>query len=77
MYYLFVLSSVTYAMKAKEILFEYGISASIEKVKRQYTQRGCSYGVIVKANDVESARQLLSNSGITVFNIFAYEDSMR
>ena len=56
-----MLGSVTYAMKAKELLFKNGIKAYTEKVKTNGNY-GCGWGVRVQSG-TEKALYILLNSG--------------
>lgn len=56
-----MLGSVTYAMKAKEILFRNGIKAYSEKVKSKGSY-GCGWGVRVQ-NGAEKALYILLKNG--------------
>ncbi|MBE6731851.1 MAG: DUF3343 domain-containing protein [Ruminococcaceae bacterium] len=67
MKYIINLGSVTYAMKAKEILFSHGIKAYIEKNHRQGAF-GCGYGVSVKDKKEETLK-ILREHGIKVYSV--------
>lgn len=56
-------------MKAKELLNNMGIYCKIEKVKKQYVQKGCTYGAVVKAKDAQNARDILLSERIKIFDI--------
>ncbi len=73
MYDIFILSSVTYSMKAKELLTSRGIYCRIEKVKPEYATKGCSYGAVVKRKDTENAKQILRSQGVKIYNIISYD----
>lgn len=66
MHWILVLSSVTYALKAQELLGKKQIrtvltrSAAIRKV------RGCGYGLRVSSNDRVRAENLLRDAGIRI-----------
>ncbi len=59
-----VLSSVTYAMKSRELLFRYGIRAYIERLPRT-KETGCGYGVYVPVGILEAER-ILKENGVRV-----------
>ncbi|MEG1427215.1 MAG: putative Se/S carrier-like protein, partial [Oscillospiraceae bacterium] len=61
---LIIVGSVTYAMKAKDLLFSSGIKAYIERNKRT-REFGCGYGLYVP-HRIEEAEQILLRSGIKV-----------
>jgi len=60
-----ILSSVTYAFRAKEILLRYNIKSQCEKLPASVTGCGCGYGLRVFGEE-QSARALLENEGIQV-----------
>lgn len=68
---LIILGSVTYAIKAKDILFAHGISAYMERTKRT-KEFGCGYGVNVPKR-AEEAEGLLRDYGIKVLARVARE----
>ncbi len=57
---LLVVSSVTYAMKGKEILFRKGIRSYVERIP-QTGETGCGYGVYVPEKADEAERILQEN----------------
>ncbi len=60
-----ILSSVTYALRAKEILLRYHIKALCEKLPSSVTGCGCGYGLRVYG-DEQTARSLLEGENIQV-----------
>ncbi len=64
-----ILSSVTYALRAKEILLRYNIKALCEKLPASITGCGCGYGLRVYA-DEQIARSLLESEKIQVKGIY-------
>ena len=62
-----VVGSVTYAMKAKDILFSYGIRAYIEKMKTNNSY-GCGYALKVKSRG-ELALKILYEHNIKVLSV--------
>lgn len=64
---LYILGSVTYALKAKNILFQNGIKVYIEKVKN-HQGFGCGYAVRVN-RDSERALSILKNSGFKIIAV--------
>ena len=63
-----MVSSITYAYKAKDFLFTKGIKAYIERVPANLRKTGCGYGVRVNGNASEIA-QMLEAAGIKVRDI--------
>lgn len=59
-----VLSSVTYAMKSRDLLFRYGIRAYVERLPRT-KETGCGYGVYVPAG-IDEAERILKENGVRV-----------
>lgn len=74
LYSIIIVSSVTYAMKAKELLNNAGIHCRIEKVKKQFVQRGCTHGVIIKSSKLQNAKELLMSERIRIYDILEQED---
>jgi hypothetical protein len=62
---LIMLSSVTYAMKAKKYLEMQGRRAYIERTPRELSSCGCGYSIRVDS-DAEEISQQLSSIGIRV-----------
>jgi len=60
-----ILSSVTYAVRAREVLLRYDIKALCEKLPASVTGCGCGYGLRV-CSDEQTARALLEAAGIQV-----------
>lgn len=63
-----VVSSITYAMKGKSKLEEFGIFSKIEKIKKVAKLNGCGYGLKVNDADVTMASRILSADGIKVID---------
>ncbi|MBR6562369.1 MAG: DUF3343 domain-containing protein [Clostridia bacterium] len=61
-----VLSSVTYAMKAQELLKENGIYSSITRSRAVRSVRGCGYGISFEESLFDNVRLLLSKNGIPI-----------
>lgn len=59
-----VLSSVTYAMKSRDLLFKYGIKAYVERLPRT-KETGCGYGVYVP-HGIDEAERILKENGVRV-----------
>lgn len=58
---LLVVSSVTYAMKAKDLLFRQGIRSYVERIPKTESN-GCGYGVYVPQDSDRAARILQENN---------------
>ena len=68
---LLAMSSITYAMKAKEILNSKGLYCEIERTPKNLGS-GCGYSVRIKS-DVKEAEEILKKYGITVKGILTDE----
>lgn len=61
------MSSITYAMKAKDILYNHGIKSSVERTQKAYRNKGCGY-VLYVPNKIDDARKILSENGIKMLD---------
>lgn len=61
-----VLSSITYALKAQELLKTNGIYSKITRSKSVRNVRGCGYGIAIDEMLAEKSRALLVASGIPI-----------
>jgi hypothetical protein len=61
-----VLSSVTYALKAQELLKNNGIYANVTRSRSVRSVRGCGYGLSVDPALAEKAQDLLMKAGIPI-----------
>lgn len=61
-----VVSSITYAMKSRELLFMRGIRGYIERLPHT-GENGCGYGVYVPEN-IDLAERILRENGIRVLS---------
>lgn len=69
---LLVVSSVTYAMKGKDILFRKGIRGYVERIP-QTGNTGCGYGVYVPER-ADEAEKILQANHIRVLSRIEQED---
>lgn len=65
-----VVSSVTYAIKSKDILFEHGIRAYVERIPKT-KESGCGYGVYVPSR-TDEAEQILEENEIRVLGRYEH-----
>ena len=72
-----IVSSVTYAMKAKGELDSHGISARIEKIKNVKKLGGCGYGLKLSNIDTGVASRYLTLAGIKIIDIIDCEAKSR
>lgn len=61
-----VLSSITYALKAQELLKSNGIYANITRSRAVRNIRGCGYGISFDESVYDTAQSLVTRSGIPV-----------
>lgn len=61
---LIVVSSVTYALKGRDLLFSRGIKAYVERLPRT-RENGCGYGLYVPQHAAEAER-ILREAGVRV-----------
>ena len=62
---LVMMSSITNAMRGRELLKQYGISAEIERTPRNSLRQGCGYSLYVPVR-TDEAVSLLTENGIRV-----------
>ncbi len=58
-------SSITYAIKGRDILKSKGIKAYVERTPADADRVGCGYSIYVKG-DITAALDILKNAGINV-----------
>jgi len=58
------ISSVNYAIRAKEIAGQAGIPTRIVRLSREQTQKGCGYGLSVSADRTRVLTALLRKEGV-------------
>lgn len=63
-----MVSSITYAMKAKSILKNNGIYVDIVKSQKYSNKARCSYSLVLYRN-LQKAVELLKDSGIEILEI--------
>ncbi len=64
---LIVFGTITYALKAKDLLRRNGIKATVERISTGKNGKGCSYAVIFEG-DALQVKDVLQNAGIKNFN---------
>ncbi len=72
-----IVSSITYAMKAKAELENRGIACKVEKIKNVAALGGCGYGVKVSRGLSTAARRFLTIAGIKVIDTVDCEAKKR
>ena len=68
-----ILSSVTYAMRARDILARHNIKSFCEKLSPQVTGCGCGYGLRVRAQ-AEVAADILRAASIKIKGYYEPDD---
>jgi len=63
-----VFSSITYALKARDLLSRASISSELIRSPRVREIRGCGYGLKLQNDSVESAKTICSASGIRILS---------
>lgn len=66
MHVIFVLSSVTYALKSQELLKKENIHASLTRSPTVKAVKGCGYGIMLDAEKETDARYILHDAGINI-----------
>ena len=61
-----IVSSVTIALRARQLLFSRQIPAKVEKIRHAASLHGCGYGVCVPKMYADTAAAVLASGGITV-----------
>lgn len=61
-----VLSSITYALKAQELLKNNGIYANVTRSRTVKNVRGCGYGLSFDPALTEKAQELIIKAGIPI-----------
>lgn len=65
MKHLLLVSSITYAYKARHLLQQNWIKCGIVRTPEQYTKRGCGYSLVLR-EDPQRAVDILTRHGIKV-----------
>ncbi len=72
--HILIFSSITYAMKSKDILNNQGINAVIKRVPKNKILSGCGYGILI-SSDPAKAEDILSKFKIKVIDKIELEDT--
>ena len=65
---LIMLTSITYAYKARDYLARKGIGTYIERTPRELKKKGCSYSLAVYG-DAQKAATMLTTAGFQVLGV--------
>ncbi|MDD5952104.1 MAG: DUF3343 domain-containing protein [Oscillospiraceae bacterium] len=63
----FILNSITYAMKSRDLLLHYGISANVERSRKGREKYGCGFGIYVPKR-ADEAEQILKKHNIRILD---------
>ena len=61
----FIVNSITYAMKSRDILLRYGINGYVERSRKSREKYGCGYGIYIPRK-ADEAEQILRQNGIKI-----------
>ena len=65
---LIMVSSITHAIKGRDLLKNKGFKAAIEKTPGKLDSAGCGYSIFVDKN-IDSAQKIVSAAGIKILGI--------
>ena len=60
--------SVTYAMKAKDVLWQYGLRVQVIKTAKPMKNEGCGYSLVVPATDL-NVTDILRRAGVGALEV--------
>ena len=63
--------SITFAMKSEKILRANHIYGLVVKTPSQFSNRGCSYSIVIDSNQLDNARSILSKNNIRINDIIS------
>ena len=72
---LIIVSSITYAMKGRELLAKNGIAAYIERVPKLERNGGCGYGLHIP-KQINEAENLLRSYGVRIVSRIDGEEAI-
>ena len=72
--YIIILTSLTYVNKAKCILYENKIRASVVKIRPKSNNKGCGYGIQITKNCLSSVISMLEKYKIKIVEVFEDND---
>lgn len=72
---LIMLTSITYAMKAKEILIRQGIRSDIVRTPKHNSPTGCGYSLFVPGK-FDEAVSIISSAGIKIVGTVSEGEQM-
>ena len=71
---LIIVSSVTYAMKARDLLLHHGIRGYVQRVPRT-AETGCGYGVYVP-NGADTAERILRENNFRILGRLGQDETL-
>ena len=63
--------SITFAMKSEKILRANHIYGLVVKTPSQFSNRGCSYSIVINSNQIEDAKSILYKNNIIINDIIS------
>ncbi len=63
------IASITHTIRGQELLMRAGIIAQVRKLSPSHDTNGCSQGLEIYRDDLDSALRILNESGIRVTHI--------
>ncbi len=67
-----VTGTITYALRARDVLRRHNIMSTVKKPTKSKTTMGCGYGILVRGN-IENIKELLSKSGVKILSVEVME----
>lgn len=64
-----MVSSITYAYMARDVLARMNITAYVERVPANLRKNGCGYGVRVNSTNIDEIAGILQKAGVRVRDI--------
>ena len=61
----FIVNSITYAMKSRDLLLHHGINGYVERSIKSKEKYGCGYGIYIPRR-ADEAEQILRKNGIRI-----------
>lgn len=65
---LIMTGSITYAIRGRDLLRQYGFKAYVERTPNQIDRVGCGYSILVVGN-LKEAEAILRSSGVKILGI--------
>lgn len=72
--YLLIVRSVTHAQHTVQALWTCGVRGTMLRAPAGLTDRGCSYGVRIRAADRDTAKTCLQRAGLIPLEVYSREE---